>query len=249
MCALTKTMLPDTDPVEPAPAINFGVLKELARLDGHREQHGSLLGTSAIHALLLQALVDQVKSIAGEIAAMKIGSQDTPADASTPKAATSSRFGVTATVDPASVQAISGGVATVLAQTVHQPLTELRGTLKAQGEDLASTSAAQSADRKQLDALAPVITTLQASVDAVLQRLDRLDRAMILSGHQLLKLHGAVGSLSGDIAGMEEMTEAVRRHVAALDVEVAVVAAEVDDLEPDDPSTKRPTGARKQKRN
>lgn len=248
MCALTKTMLADADPVEPAPAINFGVLKDLARLDGHREQHGSLLGTSAIHALLLQELVDQVKRIAGEIAAMKIGSQDKPTDAATPKAA-ASRFGVVATVDPASVQAISGGVATVLAQTVHQPLTELRGTLKAQGEDLAQTNAAQSADRKQLDALAPEIATLQNSVAAIVERLDRLDRAMILSGHQLLKLHAAVGSLSGDIAGMEEMTEAVRRHVAALDVEVAVVAAEVDDLEPDDPSTKRPTGARKHKRN
>ena len=264
MCALTKSILPEFDPVEPPPAspINFDVLKDLARLDGHREQHGSLLGTSAVHALLLQQLVDQVKSIACEIKGMKIdgagdgtgsptGTKDAAAAAKPAPAAvaSSSRFGVVATVDAASVQAISGGVGAVLAQTVHQPLTEIRGTLKTQGEDLAKVDAAQSADRKQLDALAPEVGTLQKSVEAIMQRLDRLDRAVILTGHQLLKLHGAVGSLSGDIAGMEEMTEAVRRHVAALDVEVAVVEAEIEakDDDPADPRGKRSAASRKSK--
>ena len=53
MCALTKTILPEFGAAEPPPAsaINFDVLKDLARLDGHHERHGSLLGTSAIHAL------------------------------------------------------------------------------------------------------------------------------------------------------------------------------------------------------
>ena len=265
MCALTKTILPEFDAVEPPPAsaINFDVLKDLARLDGHREQHGSLLGTSAIHALLLQALVDQVKSIACEIRGMKIDGQGDgtgsptggTSGAATPKpvpaVVPSSRFGVVATVDAASVQAISGGVGAVLAQTVHQPLTEIRGSLKTQGEDLAKVDAQQSADRKQLDALAPEVGTLQKSVEAIMQRLDRLDRAVILTGHQLLKLHGAVGGLSGDVAGLEEMTEAVRRHVAALDVEVAVVEAEIEAKDEDttDPRAKRPGASRKPKHN
>ena len=265
MCALTKSILPEFDTVEPPAAspINFDVLKDLARLDGHREQHGSLLGTSAVHALLLQALVDQVKSIACEIKGMKIDAQDDgkvsptggTSGAATPKpapaAVASSRFGVVATVDAASVQAISGGVATVLAQTVHQPLTEIRGTLKTQGEDLVKVDAQQSADRKQLDALAPEVGTLQKSVEAIMQRLDRLDRAVILTGQQLLKLHGAVGGLSGDVAGLEEMTEAVRRHVAALDVEVAVVEAEIEAKDEDttDPRAKRPAASRKPKNN
>jgi len=263
MCAMVKSSMPEFDTVEPPPAsaINFDVLKELARLDGHREPRGSLLGTSAVHALLLQALVDQVKTIAGEIEAMKIDGQgdgtgsppgskgDAVAAKATPAAVAGSRFGVVATVDAASVQAISGGVGTVLAQTVHQPLTEIRGTLKTQGDDLAKVDAAQSADRKQLDALAPEIGTLQKSVEAIIQRLDRLDRAVLLTGHQLLKLHGAVGGLSGDVAGLEEMTEAVRRHVAALDVGVAVIEAEIEakDDEQDDPRGKRPTGSRKPK--
>ena len=263
MCALTKTILPEFGAAEPPPAsaINFDVLKDLARLDGHHERHGSLLGTSAIHALLLQELADQVKNIACEIKGMKIdGAGDGTGSptggtsgAATPKPVPAviagSRFGVVATVDAASVQAISGGVGAVLAQTVHQPLTEIRGTLKTQGEDLAKVDAQQSADRKQLDALAPEVGTLQKSVEAIMQRLDRLDRAVILTGHQMLKLHGAVGGLSGDVAGLEEMTEAVRRHVAALDVEVAVVEAEIEakDDDPADPRGKRSAASRKSK--
>jgi hypothetical protein len=246
MCALTKTMLTDHDAADaPTPSpVNFHVLRDLARLDG--QQHGTLLGTSAATALLLQELVTQVQLIAAEIAAMKIG--DPPpagsgaATAAAKPAVPVQRFGVVAAVDPASIQAIATQIGAALAVTIQHPLAEIRGTLKTQGESVAKLDAAQAADSKRLDTLEPQAAALQTSVDALQKRLDRLDQAVILSGHQLLKLHRAVGGLSGDVAGLAELTEAVQRHVELLDV---VVEAEVESK--DDPPAPRPTSGRKSK--
>jgi hypothetical protein len=265
MCALTKTILPEFGATEPKPAsaINFDVLKDLARLDGHREQHGSLLGTSAVTALLLQELVSQVNAIACEIKGMKIDSsadKDKPTgstgDAVMPKPASAavagSRFGVVATVDAASVQAISGGVGAVLAQTVHQPLTEIRGSLKTLGDGLGQADAAQKADRGRLDTLEPKadatashVAALQKTAEEMSTRLDHFQRALHITTHQMLKLHGTVGGLGGDVAGFAEMTEAVERHVEALGIGLAIVASEIPP--PDKGRPGGQSGSRKQK--
>src|SRR5271167_3573260 len=75
MCAVAT--VPFSDSAKPEreaecrPPINFPVLRDLARLDGHHETHGSLVGTSAVTALLLQDLVDQVRCIGAHFAEIK----------------------------------------------------------------------------------------------------------------------------------------------------------------------------------
>ena len=276
MCALTKSTLPDFTPPEPAPKINFAVLRDLARLDAHSEPRGSLLGTSAITALLLQELVDQVRCLAVEIAGMKCDTgggasgmepkpgatvpPGTPPSSGKPAAAApapttataGSRFGVIATLDPASVQSVSTGVGAVLAQTIEHPLTEIRGSLKTLGDGLGQTDAAQKADRKRLDTLEPKadatashVAALQKTAEEMSTRLDHFQRALHITTHQMLKLHGTVGDLGGNIAGFAELTEAVERHVEALGIGLAIVASEIPP--PDTDKSGRQSGSRKHK--
>jgi len=256
MCALTRTMLPDPDKAgpnaaeRPASPINFGLLKDLARLDGQR--HGTLLGTSAATALLLQQLIEVMQRIACTIegkerdptgATYKPPGDAVTMAAATPAPAPAASSGIVTTLHTESILAMSTAVGGAVARTVQQPLAEIRGTLKTQGDGLATAVAAQAADGKRIDALEPHAAALQKGADAAVQRLDRLEASMQQTGQHLLKLHGVIGGVSDNIAGFEELTEALRRHVAALDVAVALVAAEAETK--DDPPVRRSTPARK----
>ncbi len=293
MCALTK--LPDFT-AEPPPEINFDVLRELAKLDGRREQHGSLVGTSAITALLLQELVEQIRCAAVHLVKMTIPPDDpsnpnppsnSGADAASgkttaaPAPAAYGKFGIVATVDPASVAAISSGVGGVLSSTVQQPFADVHGTLKTLGDGVAKLDTDQKGDRKRIDVLEPKtaataadvtslqqanvgvtarlnvlepkaaataadVTALQHANVEIMARLDRHHHALYLSGQQLLKLYGAVGSLNTEIADFERMMTEARHHVEAMGLDLQ----NVEDLltAPDDPPPRDTSTAKKPRR-
>jgi hypothetical protein len=230
----------------PEPVIDFDALWALARLREHHQAPGTILGVSAITALLLDKLLVQLGKVSDHLAVIAAPSElePPPSSGADPNAAKPAAIGgtdtrrarvaVSAALDKASVDALGTAVSTALAVAVHAPFAEVNKKIAETNADLFKLQTQQGVEQRRVidlhetnEALIREMRELRMSQLAAAERFGGLYAQYQGTVRQLRDLYKVVSDMGVELGTVEEAADLLERHVEAVDEGVSAVAAEL----------------------